>query len=80
MTEMERMLLLAILSSDYHDGQNPIDNPVWTADAIACLPVAARGGVCASLVKKGWATFYMASTRADDTCTITKAGAAALRG
>jgi hypothetical protein len=77
---MERALLLAILRSDYHDGQDPIDNPVWTADAIACLPVAARGGVCASLVKKGYATFYTAFSRADDTCTITQAGAAALKG
>jgi hypothetical protein len=77
-TDKERRLLVAIRDSDYHDGRDPIDDPVWTE--IACddsnLGTGA-GGVMASLVAKGLA--YTTGHGREDTCWITEDGMAALK-
>ena len=71
-TQKEKDLLGAIRDSEYHNGQDPIGNPVWVSvlHFKGGLPfqAAAMGGIMASLVKKG-----LAATDGE-TCAITAQG------
>lgn len=48
----ERAMLRAIVDCDYHDGLDPVDNPVWSAEVCDGFGPSA-GGIVASLIKKG---------------------------
>lgn len=71
LTENERGLLLAIRHSDYHDGRDPVGNPVWVETSCEGYGTSA-GGVMASLTTKG-----LAGTDGE-ACWITQAGIDAL--
>jgi hypothetical protein len=66
-TDREYLILTLIRSSDYHDGRDPINNPVWSV----CTSVA-DNAVLGSLIKKGLAGSQ--GTGKDNVCWITKAG------
>jgi hypothetical protein len=51
-TARELEVLKAIIHSAYHDGADPVDNPVWSWSA---LKSRSDNAVFGSLVKKGWA-------------------------
>ena len=70
MTDNEYDVLFALLSSEYHDGRDPIGDPIWVDCVMEPFGTSA-GGIMASLVRKGW-------VRTDgEVCSITAAGAAA---
>lgn len=54
-TQKEAMVLDAILNSDYHDGSDPVMNPVWSFSCNPFDSITSLGGVMASLKKKGLA-------------------------
>ena len=83
-TPMERAALAGILASDYQDDVEPIGVAVWTWDVwssgdAAEITPASRGGVVASLSKKGLVTIQDARGDDDETIAITTKGLAALR-
>ncbi len=74
LTKNEIQMLSAIVKSEYHDGQSPVDNWVWFENPFADKQTA--GGVCSSLTEKGLALFCDMGTR-NHTMAITRAGYAA---
>jgi hypothetical protein len=77
-TAFEKTLLTSVKESEYHDGQDPVDNPVWADCVLDLIPTKSRGGVMSSLVKKGWVRFH--DCGADSTVTLTAEGLRVLRG
>jgi len=80
-TPLEMEALRGICASDYQDGQDPINNLVWTwsANPWEGTPDARRfSGVMSSLVKKGLAGTENGDKRKDDCVWITQAGFDAL--
>ncbi len=85
LTEKERALLTEIVDSEYQDGGNPVDNPVWM-DYI--VNSKAKGGVLTSLQSKGLVRVNLISRTdsdnfkfsgiTDSTIAITETGFAAL--
>lgn len=67
-TEGEKGLLVAILDSEYHDGRDPVDDPVWVDCLWGWSGKAKFPGTMASLVRKG-----LADTDGE-TCSLTQAG------
>jgi hypothetical protein len=79
LTVMERRLLQAIADSEYHDAQDPEENPVWFRPILDELDLGdSAGGVMGSLSRKGLA--HTTGFGEDDTCRVTAAGLAALDG
>lgn len=77
-TEKELNLLRAIHDDEFQDGNDPVDNPIWTDDVIDDHSGAA---VLGSLIKKGLAgsdDHGMDSGRKDACCWITALGAEVL--
>ena len=70
-TANETQLLTAIRDSEYHDGRDPIGDPIWVDCACEGFGRSA-GGIMASLVRKG-----LADTDGE-CCWITEEGMAAL--
>lgn len=74
LTPNEKELLLAIVNSEYQDGDTVIDYPVWSDclqyDCIS-LKRKAISGTMSSLVKKGLAEV---NDHNENTCWITSAG------
>jgi hypothetical protein len=53
LTEAEVAALRGVVASEYHDGRDPVDNPVWTW---SCNPFQSKrtfSGAVSSLVRKG---------------------------
>lgn len=71
-TDGERSLLIAIRDSEYHDGSDPVDDPVWVDCLWGWSDTTKFPGTMASLVKKG-----LVKTNGE-TCSITAAGMAEL--
>lgn len=73
MTENERSLLIAIINSDFHDGQEPVGDYVWVDCLDGWSDTKKFPGTMSSLVKKGFA-------KTDgEACCITQAGFDAVR-
>jgi hypothetical protein len=70
-TEKEANLLAAIVESDFHNGNDPIDNPVWRDDVLDNLSDAA---VLGSLIKKGLAGSDDVDKPRDACCWVTSLG------
>lgn len=71
-TDNERSLLTAIRDSEYHDGRDPVDDPVWVNTLHGWSGTTKFPGTMASVLKKGLA-------RTDgETCELTQAGSDAL--
>lgn len=67
-TENERALLIAIRDNEFHDGDDPIDSPVWVNCIWGWEGTRKYAGTMASLTKKGLA-------RTDgECCWVTQAG------
>jgi len=79
MTTLEAKTLQGILDSDYQDDVQPIGVPVWTFDIWGDILPDQRGGVLASLSKKGWADVRTDPKHPDEeTTAITGEGLYAL--
>lgn len=81
LTDNERMALQGIVDSDYHDGQHPVDNWVWSFSANPWNHDTKESrkfaGTLSSLLKKGLAK---QDGEGKDACvTITQAGYDALQ-
>lgn len=80
-TDKERIVLQAIVNSNFQDGGDPVDNWVWSFSVTdACpLPATSMGGVLTSLFNKGLAKGDGQVDR--DACiAITAKGMEALNG
>lgn len=77
-TDNELAILDAIVRSEYHDGCNPINNPVWW-HSICPAGLAGRviSGTMSSLVRKGWVITETYSREDGRVVSITPAGFAA---
>lgn len=76
LTELELKGLKGIAESDYHDGNHPMGNHVWTWSANPFDSLKTFSGVSSSLNKKGFAESF--EDGKDSTIKITEAGWAAL--
>jgi len=84
MTDLQKMVLSAVIDSEYQDPGQEVGTPVWAfsvSDAMTCDP-ASKGGAIASCVKAGWImhecrTIPTHGVSDDDTITLTAAGAEA---
>lgn len=77
LTKNEKTLLFAIKNSEFHDGQNPLNNAVWTDCVCECFNnTKTASGTMSSLVKKGLAESQ--GKGRDAVCWITQAGLDAL--
>ena len=75
-TELERQVLHAAWSSQYHDGRFPVGDGQWAE--VEHLGKSAQGAV-ASCVKKGWLVVQGSGKKGDEVVhTITAEGAAAI--
>ena len=77
-TPKELEVLRAIIKSEFQDGNDPVNNPVWSW---SCNPFAKKsslGGVVASLKKKGLVT--QGGEGDDATLSITQRGFEAAQG
>lgn len=80
MTDLELKAIEAIFKSDYAwgsgvEGIDVVGAPVWTFSVVDALPgsKASRGGVIASLSKKGFITFQSYDAK-DDCITLQISG------
>jgi hypothetical protein len=77
LTKTETEALEGIVGSDFHDGNHPVGNWVWSW---SCNPFQSKrqfSGAVSSLVKKG---FVKANGAGEDAClSITQSGFDALR-
>lgn len=78
LTILEIQGLQGICDSEYHDGRNPVNDPVWSWSANPFTLLSTFSGVVSSLVKKGWAISCGGGDEA--TITITQAGYDVLQG
>lgn len=77
-TEIERKALLGIYKSDFRDGNDPVDFPVWSWSANPFSDKRTFSGAMSSLVKKGLAR---ADGEGDDACVyLTQAGWDLIKG
>lgn len=76
LTTNEALYLVAIATSDYHDGNNPVGNEVWTWDVVEGSGLKPRtcSGVASSLVKKGLIVANNLGPKAEHTTHLTEAG------
>lgn len=72
LTANEKLALRGIISSQYHDGNHPVGNPVWSHSCNLFDKKRSFAGATSSLVKKGLAT--KAGKGEDATLTITQLG------
>jgi len=77
LTTLEVQGLQGILDSEFHDGNDPIKNPVWTWSANPFGNKKTFSGVVSSLVKKG--LVKSSGYDKDDVIYITQAGWDALQ-
>lgn len=79
LTELETKGLEGIVNSDFHDGSDPVENPVWTWSANPFPDARTFSGVMSSLVKKGYAKADNWGPVRDRCVSITKEGMEALK-
>jgi hypothetical protein len=74
LTDGEIAVLYALETSQYHDGQDPVGNPVWSTDLHldTTLPAKSVPGVVSSLSRKGLVE-CSGGRPADATVCLTKA-------
>ena len=73
LTTNEKELLIAIRDNEFHDGNHPVDNPIWVDCIDGWSGERKFPGTMAALVKRGFA-------RTDGTsCQITEFGFEAIQ-
>lgn len=80
-TPKEKALLLAIITSEYQDGSNPVGNPVWLDYIVdsksaggVLTSLQAKGLVRVNLVSRANSDNYKFNGITDSTIAITEAG------
>ncbi len=79
MTKNQRTLLTLVKNSQYHDGEEPTDHPVWAFDVLDAFDAASRGGIVAQAVEAGFIGYQQERNRMESIIWITAAGMAALQ-
>lgn len=81
MTKNQKAVLKLIAESEYHDGENPVDNPTWTGVIMSYYNGGEKEflGVLVSLQNQGYVGTTPKIGRDDGTCWITEAGMRALK-
>lgn len=76
LTAKEFQALQGVLDSEFHDGANPINNPVWVWSANNFDNPRSFPGVVSALVKKGYVKVFNRRTK-EAVIQITESGFAA---